>query len=217
MQFKKLAAAALFSLAASAHAGLIDTTTSYVGTVGFFGEPNTATYGQTFSLAGKQTLNSFSMFLTGEVPGPVHFKAYLYEWSGDRAQGPALFTSAAQSFTGSGPGASKEFAFNTGGVNLKDGKSYVAFLSASGLFDGVASSAKMPSTYASVLDSGNFVYINNGNNTGAWTNSQWIPMANRDLWFKASYESTAAVPLPASLPLLGMGLLALGFARRRKA
>ncbi|XLZ68159.1 VPLPA-CTERM sorting domain-containing protein [Massilia sp. SR12] len=217
MKIATLLASALLSAAATAHAGVIDST-GHPGTIGNFGEPDTATYGQTFSLAGNHALNSFSLYLTGEVFAPVHFKAYVYEWNGAHATGAALYTSAAQSFGGAGPGSAKEFAFNTGSINLVDGKSYVAFLSTTGLFDGVLSTARMPTAPNDAIATGSFVYMNNVNNFDWLTNTRWESRSH-DVWFKASYDAgnAADVPLPATLPLLGAGLLALGLVRRRKA
>ncbi len=55
------------ALSISANATLIDTTAKFTTAWYSFGEPDTATYGQTFAVTGDNILNSFSLYLTGFV------------------------------------------------------------------------------------------------------------------------------------------------------
>lgn len=218
--FNSVFCALCAALSISANATVIDTTAPLVGSWHPFGESNTATYGQTFTITGDNILNAFSLYLTDPVADPVDFKGYLYEWNGSRATGAALFASANQQFTGSPSATPTEFSFSTGSIALEVGKTYVAFLSASGLFDGVASTAGMPFSGAfgtDALTGGNFVYYNNGNDFSLLTTTHWDRTSGvDDVWFKATLSSSQVLE-PATLALMGLGLAGVGFQRRRKA
>ena len=212
---------ALFTaLSISANATVIDTTAPLESSWYPFGEDNTATYGQTFTITGDNILNSFSLYLTAPAANPVDFRGYLYEWNGSRATGASLFTSADQQFTGSPSDTPTEFSFSTGGITLEVGKTYVAFLSASGLFDGIQSTVNMPysGTFGTdALTGGTFVYYINGNDFSLLTTSTWDKTYGvDDVWFKASLSSSK-VPEPATLALFGLGFAGIAFSRRNKA
>jgi hypothetical protein len=218
-----LVCAALIVSTAQAHATLIDTTAPFDSAWRPFGEPITQTYGQTFTAPSDNVIDSFSLFLTGApfveptepfnsetfpFIFPVEFKAYLYAWDGEKATGPALFTSGLQAFLGSPMNSPQEFAFATGGITLTPGAKYVAFLNA--VFDGDQSMAFMPN--AGPLPSnpyagGDFVYYNN-DTFDLLTTTPWEQPGDPrlgDVWFKASFSpASAAVPEPSSLVLLSL-------------
>ncbi|MEZ5570377.1 MAG: hypothetical protein R3E64_00010 [Halioglobus sp.] len=94
--------------------------------------------------------------------------------------------------------------FSLGGIDLVKGQKYVAFISASGLFDGVLGNASSRATDDDVLPGGGFVYLDNGNDFSQWTTKNWV-VREREIWFRANFE----VPTPSILMLFLLGLLGL--------
>jgi len=213
----------LFLSVPSYAATIIDTTTSWDGSSSIdpFGEGNTATYGQTFTVIGSDTqLDSFSFFLNdfSDVDF-VDFQAYVMEWDGFKATGPILFQSSSMSTTNNGgSGGFEQIIVTTGGLNLITGTKYVTFFNASNQFDGIKSTAswgviRNSTAYAD----GEFVYDNNGNDFSLLTSYTWDNTSSYyDAVFTMSLSSP--VPIPAAVWLFGSGLLGLiGMARRNKA
>lgn len=204
-------------------ASFIDTTGSWNGIdfVHNFGEFNTATYGQTFTVAGPETvLDSFTFYLDDFLNQDfVDFQAYVYAWDGSKAFGSELYSGGALSTTNNGGlGGFEAFTINTGGIDLADGLQYVAFFSASNLFDGIPGTASWGAITSNAYSGGKFVYLNNGNNFGSLTTTDWGHISSYDTAFTMNFSAPVApVPVPAAAPLglLGLGLVA-AFNRRRK-
>jgi hypothetical protein len=221
MKMKLFAGAAVLALglvAAPAMAQDIDTTGAHTGDIYNFGVPNTATYGQTFTVGGENVLNSFSMYLVGSAD-EVDFRAYIYAWDGGKATGNALFASAIQGYS-NGTQTPTEFAFATPGLTLDTGSQYVAFLSTSAVqIERPYVAVGMPGA-GDVYAGGSFVYLNNGADFAALTRDAWTTnyIGNGDVQFKADFSGSAAgVPEPAAWGMLIGGFGLAGAAMRTRA
>lgn len=209
---------------------VIDTTPQWNGSdsIRSIGEPNSATYGQTFSINGADNiLGNFSFFFDHSYGDDVDFAAYVAEWDGSKAVGPILYSSSQQTLSASSSGF-QEFSFNTGNVQLETGKQYVSFFSASSFFDGQSGMASLGSIApgfgsSNAYSGGNFVYQNNGSNfnslfSSAWSGANGSGFGKNDAAFKLSLSSNNGQPakdVPEPMTILGT-ILAGGYGIHRK-
>ena len=179
-----------------------------------WGLPDTAAYGQTFTLSGPAALNEVR-FRIDDQGDSITFTAYLFGWSGTTVSGGALGTVDGST---AGVDGMETVTVDFAGVSLAAGQ-YLAFLQAT-------SSPESGARWGVVAGSdpyadGFFVFQNNGGDTNLFT-SAWnrdFPDAGSDLAFSISFESLdiGVIPLPGGLPLLlgALGLFGLAARRRR--
>jgi hypothetical protein len=187
-----------------------------------FGEPNTATYGQTVTVvAGNTYLNSFSFLLNDLLdPDNVDFAGYVMAWDGVKATGPVLYSSGIRSTTNNGGlGGNETFTFSTGSLSLTAGSQYVLFVSASGFFDGANGTASMAAYSTNPYSGGQFVFDNNGNSFADLSTQAWDNFfgPSFDTAFTATFsEAPLSVPDGGStLALLGLALIGVVGLRRK--
>ena len=187
----------------------VDTTGSFSGNWSPFGQPDTSAYGQSFTVGSDNVLNSFSLYLDGQVGSPLNFTSYVYAWNGSSITGSALYTSTVQTFLGSDSSSPVEFAFNTGSLSLNSGSQYVAFL-----FANSGGLANMPMASGDFAG-GNFVFNNVGPNFSDLSTSGWA-VVQPDVWFRAAFNAGGAVPEPGTWAMMLLGFAGIGMAVRRE-
>lgn len=205
-----LSATLLIAFAASAQAQ-INTIPGWNGSsfISSFGVTDTATYGETVTVAaGATALNSFS-FEIGSCGANVTLRASVYAWDGTKATGSSLYQSAPMTVTNSS--SYQLVTFNVGGITLTPG-TYVLFASTSQDQTGAPSSAcRWGSVANTAYAGGQFVFLNNGPNPAQWTSSAWSTIAS-DLAFQVDGLVVAAPAVPTTSTtslLIGLAGLAV--------
>lgn len=193
--------------------------------IGKFGEPYVATFGQTITAPiGENILNSFSFWVNdlrvSSSTDSIDFAGYVMAWDGTKATGPVLYESEVRHTTNNGGvGGYEEFTFSTGGLTLTEGSKYVVFLSASKFFDGIEGMgimhADIPGSYAG----GNFVFLSSGADFNLLTTYSWGSLSEYDAATRLEFSAAEASPTPEpATALFGFAIIgALGLSRRRAA
>jgi len=172
-----------------------------------FGVPDTATYGQTITIAtGTGALLNYA-FEIGHCNATVTFRGEIFAWdlTNQRATGASLFESPAKTVTASG--TYQLVVIDTSSLALAPGN-YVLFVSTSKDQAGSVG-CQFGSVVNATYPGGQFVYINNGTTVASWTGLQWSTIT-QDLAFQANFvggnlPTTAA---PSTLVLTFTALLA---------
>ena len=176
---------------------------------GYFGLGWTSTFGQVITVPDSEDiLSGFSFAIN--LPATDYFQAGVYAWNGTGATGPALYTSPATATSGSG--TFETMAFDTGGISVTPGGSYV--LMATTVDEGGSGEGTWGLVVPSDYPAGGFVYA--GNTTpDELTSEPWYTVyeSGSSLAFTADF---APVPEPSSWGLLGLGVIAWTGWRRRE-
>jgi hypothetical protein len=211
----------LLCIASQAAAQTVISTTGGGTPLSPFGKPDAQTFGQTFTTPTDNFLQGFTFYMTA-APS-LTFRAYVFEW--DVALGRATGSALYMSNPIIGPlGFDLGFIavpVNVGGLSLNPGNPYVAFFSSSGqgTLGEIALQSAWDSPAANQYSGGAFVYLNNGENTGAFTTQSWSTDRQgpgSDARFTMVFTTTT--PEPSTLALVFTAALSVGglrFARRR--
>lgn len=191
--------------------------------IGPFGLVSVATVGETFTApAPTNVLQSFQFYLANNLDnggngGNLLFRGYVSEFDmvNDKLTGPLLFQSAITAGTNDTTFA--PFRFNAGSLVLDPGKTYVAFLSASGLTPtgGVDGAVNTVAGTDAPNSRGSLVFSNNGNDFGFLSqNDAFGVVEGSNAAFSAQFTVT---PEPSEFVLLASGLSGLaGIVRLRR-
>jgi hypothetical protein len=190
-----------------------------------FGEGWTETYGQSIiAPAIDNVLDSWSVRVDDLSGGAADFAGYVMAWDGSKATGAVLWQSAQQTTTNNGgSGGYEVFTFNTGGLGLTPGGSYVLFISASDYLNGTADMSLVACGATPYADGAAF-WNENGSNFSLLTTTPWEPFwgpagpGTVDFAFEASFSSGGTVvPVPGAILLAGLGIaIAAPLRPRRK-
>lgn len=179
-----------------------------------FGNPNTATYGETFTVPtnGDNVLLGGSFYLGSPyVAGDIQLGIYLATWTGLHA-GTLIGQSGLVDYANTG---NFQLSYGAAVPPLVPGGSYVIFLSVSQYY-GNSSGEAYVVPGSPTIPGGNFVWYNNGGDFNALFNSNWDATGEKPDWAITLQFGPGPAPIPATLPLVGAGIIGLLVARQRK-
>jgi VPDSG-CTERM motif len=194
-----------------------------------FGNPNTATYGETFiAPAGASLLDSYTFYIEGSAT--LTMQGIVGPWGGSLFGGSSpqgttsiSYTGADQVYSSSGGGFVPVTVTIPGGVAVTPGAAYFMGLTISGASE-YANSAGT-TEWGNIFNNGipqslggGFNFYNNGNDFGALTTSSWDDFENfGTLAFSATFTGTGNQSVPDAGTTSGMfGIALAGLAALRR-
>jgi hypothetical protein len=179
-----------------------------------FGNPNTATYGETFDAPSSPdtSLQEFGFHMgVSAAPGDIILQAYIATWTGSEA-GTLLYSSPIVDFANTGPAL---LDFHPNGISLTPGGSYVAFLSISQNYGASAGESYVEVGNTSIPGS-SFVYYNNSGNFSSLFSTTWDETGQTPNWgFQATFTPGSVPDGGLTIAMLGAAMTGLSFIRRK--
>lgn len=204
---------AVFSFASiSESATTYDTSGSWNG--GSVGMPfrldnGFATRGQVITVPQVDTLlTHFSFWIYDYYstwgPIPLSFGAYVAAWDGSKITGPILYSSGLRTTPVGQPSGFTKHTFDTGGIELTPGGSYVLFVSLSEFSSGGVNGSGGWATPFGVdaYPGGESVGMENETNFTALSTNAWIASPGSDLVFQASFVAGPGKPPLSIQPIM---------------
>jgi hypothetical protein len=190
--------------------------------IGGFGTSFVSTFGETFTAPDPTSvMQSFQFYLANDIDnggngGNLLFRGYVSEFdaANNSLSGPMLFQSAITA--GNGSTAYAPYLFNTGFLVLDPAKTYIAFLSATGLApaDGSAMAANSIAGSDATNPRGSLFFSDNGDDFASLSQAGAFNAVGADAGFSAQFTVT---PEPSEFVLLASGFGGLaGFVRVRR-
>jgi hypothetical protein len=172
---------------------LLETTTAWDGLeyISSFGETNTATYAQTFTVPTEESLDSFSLYIDDLLNTDfVDFEMFVGAWDTVNNRVLTLYGLYGPYTTTNNDGLDgmEQFTCDTTSIALYPGNTYVIGVIASRYFDGESGTSQMgyiaaPGAYAG----GQFVFLNNGDDFNAIYTDTFYTSFTGDLAFEINF------------------------------
>jgi hypothetical protein len=160
-----------------------------------FGNPDTATYGQTFTAPDKaKKLKKFAFYMAPNgVAGSMTFRAELYGWDNAAAHATdAIWESAAKTITlDPADPAPVKYNVKVKKGKVKAGQQYVMFFSISKDYEmsDENSTTKWEIHFEDAFAGGNAVWLNDSGDETQWTTVAWANAVGTDMAFTATFKT----------------------------